>query len=284
MARGALTALAWCAALALLVSGGSASYTGERLFWRAERVSAPIVKDPGRATPERFADAIAAFDRVIRKARGTAWAARAHLAVGSLYALQSQYESARGAYSLVLRDYSQLTQLCLTARVATAEAYKREQRWEDAAQVYRDISESHPWTRIGLEAPLAIATLYDQHGQPERAVEARERAVLTYLNAISMAPTPETSANAKGYLALAYHQLGDWDAAVRTLEELAAMSSGVNQPLVLLSLGSLYQAQQGHKEAAEQAFTRLASEFPEPPAATAAKTRLEHLSIQLVSN
>ena len=147
-----------------------------------------------------------------------------------------------------------------------SEAYKRQQRWEDAAQVYRDISESHPWTRIGLEAPLAIATLYNQHGQPERALEARERAVLTYLNAISMAPTPEAAANARGYLALAYHQLGDRDAAVRTLEELAAMPSGVNQPLVLLSLGS------------------LASERAHHPSATAARTRVEHLSIQLVSN
>ena len=258
---------AWSQALSLLlISGCSTSSHGERLFWSAQRLNAPIAQDPGRAAPAQFADAIDAFDQVIRQAEGTEWAARAHLAVGSLYAIQGQFERARDAYGAVLRDDRHRQGLCLAARVAIAKTYERDGRWDDAVRAYDELSQFHPWTQVGLEAPLAIATLYDQHGQPERALEARERAVLTYLNAISMAPTPEAAANARGYLALAYHQLGDRDAAVRTLEELAAMPSGASRPLVLLSLGS------------------LASERAHHPSATAAKTRLEHLSIQLVSN
>jgi len=87
--------------LALFVSAGSAPHdNGERLFQHAERVNAEIADDGAQASPERLADAIEAFDLVIRKARGTEWAARAHLAVGSLYAIQGQFERARDAYSL----------------------------------------------------------------------------------------------------------------------------------------------------------------------------------------
>lgn len=269
--------------MALLASGCSTASDGERLFWSAQRINAPIATDPGRATPEQFADAIAAFERVIRTARGTEWAARAHVAIGSLYALQGQYDSARDAYDRVLLDHAQRKDLCLTARVATAKTYEVERRWEDAVQVYQDLSEFHPWSTLGLEAPLHIAAIYERQGEPGRGVEARERAVLTYLKAISMAPTSETAAQAKSYLALAYHQLGNWDAAVKTLEELAALPAGVNRPLVLLSLGSLYEAQRGRQQAAEQASTRLASESSEPPSARGGGTRLEHLGMQLIA-
>ena len=112
---------AWAQALALLlISGCSASSHGERLFWSAQRLNAPIAEDPGRATPEQFADAIAAFDRVIRAAPGTEWAVRAHLAVGSLHALQGHDERAGDAFGAALRDCSRWQDLCLTARVAIA--------------------------------------------------------------------------------------------------------------------------------------------------------------------
>ena len=264
---------------ALMLTGCSASYNGERLFWKAQRIDGPIMKDPNRATPEQFAEAIEAFSRVIQKTRGTEWAARAHAAIGSLHALQRQYGKAREAYATVLQEYSQYRTLCLGARLAIAKTYEIEQQWEEAVRVYQEISDFHPWSKIGLDAPLYIGAVHEKQGHPDQAAHAYERAVLRYLKLVSNAPTLDMVNQAKGYLALAYQRVGKWDETIKTLEELAEAPNGVNRPFVLLALGSLYQAKLGNEKKAEEAFTKLASEFPEHPYGKAAKTRLEHLGL-----
>ena len=88
--------------LAGLTAGCSASYSGERLFWRAEQLTKPLLQQTSPADPERVTQAIHAFEQVIPSAPGTVWAARAQLSIGSLEAMQQRYDNAREAYALVL--------------------------------------------------------------------------------------------------------------------------------------------------------------------------------------
>jgi tetratricopeptide (TPR) repeat protein len=266
-------------ALALLISGCSASYNGERLLWKAQQLSTPIAKDPGRATPEQFAKAIEAFGQVIQKAPGTVWAARAQMATGSLYSLQKQFGRAREAYALVLQNYNNQKDVVLNARVATAKTYEQEQNWDEAVKVYNEIADYHPWSKLGLEAPIYVGVVYEKQGKPDEATKAFERAVRLYTKLVLDAPQPELAAQVKGYLTIAYNRLGQWDEAIKTLEGLASVSNGVNRPLVLLSLGSIYQSKLGNTEKAQEAYTKLIEEFPEHPFGKAARAQLERLGL-----
>lgn len=260
-----------------VLTGCSANYTGERLFWKAQQLQAVIVKDPAKASPEQFAAAVSAFDRVIQKVPGTMWAARAQVSIGSLYAMERQYEKARAAYALVLQNYNQYKQFCLAARLATARTYELEQNGPEAITVYKDISEYYPWSVPGLESPLHIARMYEQRKDTEAATQAYERAVRMYTRLLPDAPTPELTMQIKGYLTLAYQRLGQWEDAVHLLQELAAMKSGVNKPLVLLTLASIYQTKLKETQKAQAVYTQLVEEFPTNPFAKAAKSQLERM-------
>jgi tetratricopeptide (TPR) repeat protein len=266
---------------ALALTGCSTSYNGERLLMKANELSVPIMKNPSTATPDQFAKAIAAFERVTQEARGTVSAAQAHLSIGSLYALQKQYDEARAAYGQTLQNYNRYKDLCLNARTAIAKTYEDEARWDEAANVFNEIADFYPWTKMGLEAPLYIGAMYAKHQQPDKAADATARAVARYKRLIPEVPNPTFGMELKAYLALGYQQLSDWDNAIAMLEELAGASSGVNRPLVLLSLGSIYQAKLGDAQKAQAAYLKLAEEFPEHPFAKIAKERLQQFTVPL---
>jgi tetratricopeptide (TPR) repeat protein len=266
------------AAVAGLALGGcSESYRGERLFWKARQVSAPITQDPEKATPEQYEAAARAFQRIVQKTPGTVWAARAQLTTGSLYAAGKQYEKAREHYQLVLQNYHQYTEFVLNARLSIAKTYELEQNIDEAINIYDEISELHPWSQIGQAAPLYVAYAYEQQGRKEEATRAYERAVRTFTKRIPDAPNPELQAKVRGFLAHTYQRLGDWDEAVRTLEGLIAEPGGVNRPLVLLTLGAIYETKLSDRAKARTLYEQLVQEFPEHPLGNVARTQIEKL-------
>lgn len=268
----------------LALAGCSQDYTGERLFWKADRISAPLIaaikKNPERVSPEQFSHAVEAFTRVMQQTPGTVWAVRAQLAIGILSVAQKQYAKARGAFSLVVQNYNQYSDLCLKARIEIAKTYELEQNWEEAVAVYYQIADHHPWSKVGLEVPLYVAKIYEVRKNAEHAEKAYERAVNAYTKLIPEAPAPELGVQVKGYLAQAYQGLGVWDQAARVLEDLLTAQSGVNRPLTLLMLGSIYQTKLASAERAGEIYAKLLQEFPEHPFGKVAKTQLDHLGIK----
>ncbi|MBI4355961.1 MAG: tetratricopeptide repeat protein [Candidatus Omnitrophica bacterium] len=261
----------------LTANGCSATYNGERLFWKAQQFSAPIGKDPSKATAAQFAQAVTLHEAVIRAAQGTSWAARAQFAIGSLQALQQHYPQAREAYALVVQNYPQHPDYALSARLAAARTYEAEQLWEEAAKMYYELADYHPWSRVGLEALIYVAAHYERDGKREQAEHIYERAVRHYLKRLAEAPSRELASQIRVYLSMAYQRLEKWEEAAKTLEELAQQSVGINRPLVLLTLASLYQTKIHHPQQAAGIYLKLSEEFPDHPLAQTAKTQLERL-------
>ena len=265
--------------LAAVLTGCSANYNGERLLWKAQQLSGPIAKNPSQATPEQFARSVSAYERVIVKAPGTVWAGQAQMSLGSLYAVQKRYSTAREAYALVVQNYNAHQHLCLSARLATAKTYELERNWHEAIRMYQEIADYHPWSVPGLEAPLFLAHLYEQLKETSEATKAYERAVRSYQKLIVDAPSPERATQVRSYLALAYQRLARWNEAIQTLEELTNASQGTNRPLVLMTLGVIYQTKLNNVAKAEAAYTKLMEEFPAHPLSQAAKAQLQHLGL-----
>ena len=271
--------VAVCLAASALISGCSANYNGERLFWKAQQLNKALAKE-GHLSPEQLTTVVNAFNKVIQKTPDTSWAARANLIVGSLYASQKRFTEAREVYQLLLQNYNQYKELSLGARVAIAKTYEAEDNWSEAVKSYRDIAEFHPWTRMGLEAPLYIAAMHEKHQERDLAMKAYESAAKRYGKLIPDAPTPELGNQAKAFLALAYQRLGDWQQAISVLEDLASNTPEANRPLILLTLASIYQARLGSAKKAGEIYTKLIQEFPDHPAGKVAKAQLAHLGLE----
>jgi len=265
----------------VLSAGCSASYNGERLFWKAEQVSREIIKDPAHAKPEQLAKAIEAYQRVTTRTPQTAWAAQAYVSIGSFYAIGKQFDNARDAYQMVLQNYAQYQELCERARLAIAMTYQAEQKWDEADRSYYELADYHPWTTLGLEAPLYVAVVHQQRHESEKATRAYERAVRVYTKLIPDAPTPELAAQVKTYLAVAYQRLEEWDQTVKLLEELLPFAKETGKPMLLMTLGSIYEKKLHNSQKAGEAYTKLVTEFPDQPFGKAAKTQLERLGIPI---
>ena len=267
----------------LVVGGGcSASYNGERLFWHAQQLQRTIVKDPQHLSAPALEKAIAAFRQVIEQAPGTVWAPRAALAIGGLQAVQKHYDQAREVYTSVLQNYTQYPPLCLKARMALALIAQAEGKWEAAVKAYEELADYHPWDPPGLEAPLAIGMGYEKRGQHAQAVEAYEHAKHRYTKLIHEAPTPQFAMEAKAYLGLTHQQLEQWDEAVSIFEELVQTpATKLNRPLLLLSLGAIYQEKLHNPQRAQEVYMVLAEEFPQHAFGRVAKARLEQLGAPL---
>jgi len=262
----------------LTLTGCSESYSGERLFWQAQQVSAPIAEDPDAATPEQFDDARARYQEVINKSSGTTWAARSQVAIGSLYAVQRRFEKAREAYKLVLTNYHNYTDLALEARVGTARTLEAENKWDEAVKAYNELYEFHRWHRLGLEVPLYLAAGYQAQGQTDQARSALERALRLYSKMIPEAPTPELKVRVKGYIAQANMGLGQWQDAVTMFEEILKEPEGANKPLTFMMLGAIYEQKLNDPAKAVAVYEQLIAETTdEHPLRKPALQRLEAL-------
>ena len=98
-----------------------------------------------------------------------------------------------------------------------------------------------------------------------------------YTKLIADAPSAEQGAQVRLYLALAYQQLGQWDQAINVLQELAKRPTEANRPLVLLTLGTIYQTKLGNPQKAQEMYQTLLQEFPEHPLGQMARKQLEQL-------
>jgi tetratricopeptide (TPR) repeat protein len=266
----------------IAASGCSASYSGERLFWQAQRQAAPILNTRSSTpTLTQVAEAIAACELVIKRVPQTMWAPRAHLLIAALHARQRQYAQAREAYAQVLQNYSRYQAYCVQARAQIASTYEAEGAWDEAANAYYDIADYHPWTAIGLQAPLYVASGYQRRKQDEPANDAYRRAVERYTKLLPEAPTKELTAKTKVLLAAALQRLDKWPEAAGLLEELIAAPDGIDRAGALMSLGLLYQTKLHDAANARHAYERLLKEFPGHPVSKTAKARLEGMGVDI---
>ena len=189
--------------IVLAVAGCSPEYSGERLYWYAELAARPVSKDPVKASPEQAADAIKGFEGVIQRAGGTVSAARAQFAVGSLHMMRQEYPQAREAFRLVTRNYGHYRQFAYAARIMLVKIYEAEHDRPGVIAAYKEIISEHPWTAIGIQAPLLLAETAKRQGDNQEAEAALQEAVTHYESLAAKAPSKEAGLRIRGQLAAA---------------------------------------------------------------------------------
>ena len=247
--------------------GRDSERVGAQLFSKATLAHAATLKEPHHASPEQIENAIQEFSGVIQRARGTVWAANAIETVGVLYLARGDSARAREVLTSLCREYDHYAGACMMSLVHIGRSYEAEQNWEEAERTYTDIDAHHPWTPVWMEAPLYTAQMHARRGDPVRATAAYQRAVAVYQERVRRTIDPERIAKLNAFMVTAYEALGQWDRAAATLEEMLAMSEGVDRPQTLMKLGTMYEQRLGHPERADAVFEKLIAEFPDHPLA-----------------
>lgn len=267
------------ALIAFAASGCSPEYSAERMYWHAQRAAEPVSKDPLNATPQQASRAIEGFQAVVDRAGGTSSAARAQFAIGSLHMMRQEYALARDAYKLAIRNYGQYRQFAYAARIALIKAYQALNDRSGALAAYKEIISEHPWTAIGIEAPLLLAESARRQGAAQEAEANLRAAAAHYQRLAGHAPSKEADLRIRGQLLSTYQRLGEWDKAVEILEDLSREKDGVNRPMVLLTMAALYETQLHRQGQARAIYQQLVKDYADQPAGQEAARRLEGLSL-----
>jgi len=261
--------------LAILVGCGP-ELTGKRLFMEAKEQLASI-QDPAKASKELIAKPIQGFERVVQRAPGTVWAARAEVTLGSLYASRGEYDRAQEAFTRLTKGCGTYLDLCGTARLGLAKIYEAQNRWDQAIAMYEELAKQHPWAGPGLAAPLYVAGLYHDHGDEQAAKAAYERAAQFYVERVPQAPTAALKAQAQEYLISIYQRLHQWDKAIAALQELLQEPDGVDKPRVLMEIAAIYERDLKDASKAQDVYSEIVAKYPDDAMAEGARQRLEEL-------
>lgn len=266
-----------------VLAGYSKEYRAERLYWYAERAALTVSKDPAGATQRQAADAVRAFQQVVDKTPGAFAAAKAQFAIGSIYAARKQYPQAREAYERVIRNYGgAFESFAYAARVALVRIYRAESNRAAVAGLYKEIMQYHPWTPIGLDAPMLLARDLEEQGAANMSREvagAWQFAAEYYTSLADKSPVEASVLAIKGRLAMVYERLEQWENLEKTLQDLAASRERiVNHPKVLLALASVYESKLNEPAKAAELYGELAKNYSGSPSGKAAASHLAFLA------
>lgn len=204
--------------------------------------------------------------------------ATAAIALAALDIDAARYPEARARLERVLAEFRGEPTVSATAMHYLALSYELGGSWETAVARYNALSQEHPATLYGLQAPLHVARHYRDAGQAAAAASAYERAVQHYRRVSGEWPSTPADLTARSYLVEARLDQGKWEEAAETLVETAGGLPGSEAaPGMLLQAAALYASKLGDEARARELLARVRAGHAGTAAGEEAKARLDAL-------
>lgn len=125
----------------------------------------------------KFAEAKTQFEKFLRQYRNSSFAYQALLGVAACLDAQDKIPEAIAAYNDIVQHYS-TENVAPQARLALAWFYEKQGRWEQAKDLYIDLSRG-PYGSISSEAAVHLEALFTKHPElvPARPASANAPAL-----------------------------------------------------------------------------------------------------------
>jgi TolA-binding protein len=268
-------ALLLVVAAGVTVTGCQDRYAAERLLWHANRNAAAVQRDPLRAAEADVSAAVDGYRQVVDRCPGTLEAARAQMAIGSIYYSREQYAQAQEAFALVWRLYGQFRELAANAQFLKGQALERQDQWDEAVQAYEELFTNQPWTMQAMRARFYIAEAWERRGDQAASQKAYERAIKVYREAVKAAPTPELASQMYSFIAVAHERLQQWEEALGIYQTIAQQFPNTSKaPVALFAMGALYKSRLNDHERSKETFGELIKQYPDHFLARVVQTEL----------
>jgi tetratricopeptide (TPR) repeat protein len=138
-----------------------------------------------------------------------------------------QFEIPEGAKVIYQKDVDrdeELTKRSTELFDRAEQLFHKEGKYAEAIEIYQQVYETYPELNIAEEALTMIGICYDWLGQPEKAIEAYEKAVSEYSDLKGWIESTYF------YLGCAYMDTGQKEKALDAFEKCLAAGQGVRKP------------------------------------------------------
>ena len=166
------------AMLSVLTSGGE--YAAEKLFYRAVKNNAQILKNPDVVPPALMASVEKDLKKLVSKYPNAIVTRTANLMLAEFYLSHKEYGKVRSVVNAMHGKYADDIMITSTAQFLKGVSYEREGNWPKALAEFDVLQDKYALTRVGNQLPLYIAEYYKSKGEVENMEAAYSRAKSIY--------------------------------------------------------------------------------------------------------
>jgi len=206
------------AALSVLGAGGE--YAAEKLLYRAAKNNAKVALNPDVTPPALIASIERDFKLLIKKYPGTKAARTAHIALMEFYVNDKKYDEALNFSAVIDSAYKGDAQILSMATFLRGTAYEKTNRWKKALAEFEALKEKYPGTQLGMQIPIYIGKYYESKGLESEARGAYQDAARFYAQLARENSNKMLGYTASVFLIQAYLNLGDYESAGKTLDDV----------------------------------------------------------------
>jgi len=208
--------------------------------------------------------AVAPLDAVVSEYPKSSYAARAAYDAGVLLEARGRRKDALDRYRIVAERYGEDGDVAPDAAYRRALLADQMGDWATSKNLLEAIPIRYPESQAALDAPMAIVRHYQASGESDGVQNSLRRAVVTYQSFLAGRPQSSYRGGYRWALAQAQFQLGQWDAGLSTIDDMAANDPG--HPLTsqgLLQASKIAEAH-GLKPRAAGFLRRYLALHPDP--------------------
>ncbi|MBI4844940.1 MAG: tetratricopeptide repeat protein [Candidatus Omnitrophica bacterium] len=258
------------------------TYTAEKLFWKANVRFQKLLqgKDTTKDVQKEIDALIFSFSEIILRYPNWKSVPHAHFNIARLYELKNESDKARKEYDKIYEKFSQEAAICVFALNNKAILYERENNWDMAEKIYKQINSLYPYQENTLIVPLYIAQHYMKSDKKEEAQTAFRDALAFYNQAIEN--SNETTVLRIGCISYAVSCLLNLEGEEKAVGYLQSLREKYPDPIIdawtLFNIGKIYQFNLNDKALAIKYYQQIIDKYPDGDLAKKSKAEIEGLS------
>ncbi|MFH1783835.1 MAG: tetratricopeptide repeat protein [bacterium] len=265
-------------AMIFSVSGCGDQYPAEKLYWKANKYSESIFKNPKGTPQTQYNKAVRLFEKIKKKYPNLVQAKHAQFRVAELYMAKEDYPQAIKEFTEVLKKYPDDRMLASSAQFSIGNAYEKSDQWDKALKEYRKLFEDYHLTQTGLDAPIYIASYYDKNNKTAKAQEAYRQAVRDYKKVVSENPESQAAYIAHNHISSCYMALKEWDNAIAAFGDVMEKYPGSPRaPQAMVATATIYDTELENEKKAVELYKKFIEHYPKHGMVYVVKGRLEEL-------